>query len=116
MPFLYSNWYSAGWSECVKDAPARRVICGEPVVLYRDNSGCLTVLQDICPHRAASLSMGRRAKLQNFTVGDGASRRARTMPQQLIADEQSANSTQPVTLAAEQRSTPALDNQIHLTQ
>jgi hypothetical protein len=38
------------------------------------------------------------------------------MPQQLIADEQSANSTQPVTLAAEQRSTPALDNQIHLTQ
>jgi vanillate O-demethylase monooxygenase subunit len=58
MPFLRNSWYGAGWADDI-DAPQRRVICGKPIVLYRDGTARINALLDICPHRAASLSMGR---------------------------------------------------------
>lgn len=41
--------------------PMRVVVAGEPIVLFKDQRGGIGALRDRCPHRGASLSLGRVA-------------------------------------------------------
>ncbi len=60
MTFLRNAWYVAAWGgELSVEAPMRRVLLGEPVVLFRDGEGRPIALADRCPHRFAPLSRGR---------------------------------------------------------
>ena len=60
MTFLRNAWYVAAWGgELAVEAPMRRVLLGEPVVLFRDEAGRPVALADRCPHRFAPLSRGR---------------------------------------------------------
>ena len=53
------HWYPMAWSEEVKRGKtlARR-FAGEPVVLYRGQSGAVLALEDRCAHRQVPLSLG----------------------------------------------------------
>jgi phenylpropionate dioxygenase-like ring-hydroxylating dioxygenase large terminal subunit len=63
--FPLNAWYVGAFSHEVTDeAPFSRVICGKPVVFYRDTNGGPVALFDQCPHRGLPLSDGR-------LVGDG---------------------------------------------
>lgn len=58
--FLYDNWYVAALSsEITSEAPLARVICGNPVVLYRTAVGQAAALEDRCVHRGMPLSSGK---------------------------------------------------------
>ena len=59
MTFLRNQWYCAGFSDDLKEAPVAVKILGEPIVLYRASGGKAVALQDRCPHRFAPLSKGR---------------------------------------------------------
>ena len=56
--FVRNQWYVAAWSKDVGRAPLARLICGEPVVLFRREDGGVAALEDACPHRLLPLSMG----------------------------------------------------------
>lgn len=58
MTFVRNRWYVAAWSKDLARAPLARLICGEPVVLYRREGGSPVALEDACPHRLLPLSMG----------------------------------------------------------
>ncbi len=58
MPFIYDAWYAAGWGRSLGQAPLSRLMLGEPIVLFRTESGRVAALQDRCPHRAVPLHMG----------------------------------------------------------
>ena len=61
MPFLRNAWYVAMWSEMLgPEAIEARTILSEPVALFRTADGAPAAVLDICPHRFAALSMGRR--------------------------------------------------------
>lgn len=55
---LKKHWYIAAFRRDVTDKPQRRIIAGEPVVLFRDHKGAVVALEDRCPHREVPLSMG----------------------------------------------------------
>lgn len=56
---LKNVWYVACTSqELQAGAPLARVICNEPVVLFRTDNGSPSILRDVCPHRLAPLSKG----------------------------------------------------------
>ncbi|MES3036899.1 MAG: aromatic ring-hydroxylating dioxygenase subunit alpha [Bdellovibrionota bacterium] len=57
---LSNVWYVLALSEEVsKKKPISKVLLGQPVVLYRDQSGKAVALRDLCPHRGIPLSYGR---------------------------------------------------------
>ena len=56
---LQNVWYVGATSKELGDAPVERVICGQPVVLFRDESGTACAVQNYCSHRRAPLSGGR---------------------------------------------------------
>ena len=56
--FLENYWYCAALTHEVGIKPLRRVICNEPIVLYRDAQGNPVALEDRCSHRQAPLSTG----------------------------------------------------------
>lgn len=57
--YLKNCWYQAGWSEEVlAGKPLVRTLLGEPILFWRDDTGSVNALQDMCPHRFAPLSMG----------------------------------------------------------
>jgi vanillate O-demethylase monooxygenase subunit len=56
--FVKNQWYVAGWDHEIDRAPLARVICGEPIVLYRKFDRTVVALHDACPHRLLPLSMG----------------------------------------------------------
>lgn len=61
--FVRNAWYCAGWDYDVsqaKNAVVARKIAGERVVLYRKPDGAVVAMEDRCPHRHASLSLGRK--------------------------------------------------------
>ncbi len=60
MSFLRNAWYVAAWSDELAAPLFSRTIIGEHVLLYRKLDGSAVALSDICPHRFAPLSMGRR--------------------------------------------------------
>ena len=57
--FLKNYWYVAASGREVGHKPLGRIILGEPVVLYRSESGEPVALEDRCPHRRLPLSMGK---------------------------------------------------------
>ncbi|HLI23240.1 MAG TPA: Rieske 2Fe-2S domain-containing protein, partial [Stellaceae bacterium] len=58
--FLRNFWYVAAYAREVGAAPLARTILGEPVLLYRAESGAAVALEDRCCHRNLPLSMGAR--------------------------------------------------------
>lgn len=57
--FLTNTWYVAGKSEEISDTkPLGRMICNEPMALYRQADGSPAAVEDFCPHRGAPLSLG----------------------------------------------------------
>jgi vanillate O-demethylase monooxygenase subunit len=57
--FLRNYWYVAATDHELGQRPFRRVILGEPVVLYRLPDGTPVALEDRCAHRHLPLSMGK---------------------------------------------------------
>lgn len=61
--FLKNAWYCAGWDYQLtqgKNALLSRKIAGKRVVLYRKTDGAVVAMEDMCPHRQAALSLGRK--------------------------------------------------------
>jgi vanillate O-demethylase monooxygenase subunit len=59
--FLKNQWYAAALPQELGATPLARTICGEPIVMFRTESGKPAALADRCPHRYAPLSAGRCA-------------------------------------------------------
>jgi len=58
--FVRNSWYVAAWDhEVQRLGMLRRLVLGEPVVLFRKTDGAAVALEDRCPHRHAPLSHGR---------------------------------------------------------
>jgi vanillate O-demethylase monooxygenase subunit len=57
--FLKNHWYVAAIDHEVSRTPMRRLICNEPIVLYRTEDGAPVALEDRCAHRHLPLSMGK---------------------------------------------------------
>lgn len=55
---LINNWYVAATSEDVTDKPHRTRMIGADFVLFRDESGTLQCLSDVCCHRGGALHRG----------------------------------------------------------
>src|SRR3546814_14787327 len=59
-PMLINNWYVASEaSEVVMGSPRKVRMLGFDFVLFRDGTGRVACLSDVCIHRGASLSKGR---------------------------------------------------------
>jgi phenylpropionate dioxygenase-like ring-hydroxylating dioxygenase large terminal subunit len=58
---LINNWYVAATSDEVQDKPHRTRMLGVDFVLYRDDSGALHCLSDVCCHRGGALHRGQVA-------------------------------------------------------
>ena len=58
MAFVQNAWYVAAWARDVGDAPMRRTVLGDDIVLYRGAGGEPVALSDRCPHRFLPLSQG----------------------------------------------------------
>ena len=56
---LINLWYVAEWSEGVKDKLVQVRMLGQDFVLFRDTSGKVHCLHDVCLHRGGSLAGGR---------------------------------------------------------
>eukprot|EP00210_Caulerpa_lentillifera_P009418 g8979.t1 len=56
--YLTNFWYAAALSEKVTEEPLGVEILSMKVVLFRDESGKVHCLKDVCPHRSAPLSKG----------------------------------------------------------
>lgn len=56
---LINNWYVAATSEDVTDKPHRTRMIGADFVLFRDESGTLQCLSDVCCHRGGALHRGQ---------------------------------------------------------
>lgn len=59
---LINLWYVAEWSSKVKDKPVKARLLGQNLVLFRDGSGKVKCLSDICIHRGGSLAGGKTTK------------------------------------------------------
>jgi phenylpropionate dioxygenase-like ring-hydroxylating dioxygenase large terminal subunit len=56
--FLRNQWYTAATSIELGAKPLARMICNEPLVIFRMEDGAVAALTDRCPHRKAPLSSG----------------------------------------------------------
>jgi 5,5'-dehydrodivanillate O-demethylase len=56
---LRRYWWPVGFSQLVKDKPVPVRLLGEDLILFRDGSDHLGLLDRRCPHRGASLALGR---------------------------------------------------------
>ncbi len=56
-----TSWYAVGFDRDIVAGPKPFgvSIFDEPLVLFRDNSGAIQCVSDVCPHRAAKLSEGQ---------------------------------------------------------
>lgn len=60
MAFLRNTWYVAMWGEDLGPAQIeQRVICGEPIAVFRQADGSVAAVADRCSHRFAPLSAGK---------------------------------------------------------
>lgn len=60
MSYVRNAWYVVAWSHELEPCkPLALTILGEPITLYRGESGRLVALEDRCVHRLAPLSLGR---------------------------------------------------------
>jgi phenylpropionate dioxygenase-like ring-hydroxylating dioxygenase large terminal subunit len=58
--FPLNAWYAAAWASEVGDDLFARRLLGVPVLIYRLPDGTAVAFEDMCPHRFAPLSMGRK--------------------------------------------------------
>jgi phenylpropionate dioxygenase-like ring-hydroxylating dioxygenase large terminal subunit len=58
MTMHINNWYAACVAADLIDKPKKVTILGSDLVLFRDDSGNVKCLSDLCVHRGASLSLG----------------------------------------------------------
>lgn len=59
-PLIRNAWYCAAWShEVTQELFARRIL-DTPVLLHRTEAGKPIALLDICPHKLAPLSLGKK--------------------------------------------------------
>lgn len=58
--YLRNVWYAYAWAEEVKDNLFTRTILNEPVLTYRKEDNQLVAFRDMCPHRFAPLSLGKK--------------------------------------------------------
>jgi phenylpropionate dioxygenase-like ring-hydroxylating dioxygenase large terminal subunit len=56
--FLRNAWYVICWADDIAEKPLGRRVLDEPIVVYRDASGCAIAIGDRCPHRFAPLHRG----------------------------------------------------------
>lgn len=57
---LRNTWYVAAWAaEVVADNLLGRTLLGEPVLIFRDETGTANAIADRCPHRFAPLHLGK---------------------------------------------------------
>jgi vanillate O-demethylase monooxygenase subunit len=56
---LKACWHPVAYAHELGEAPIRRRLLGEDVVLWRDTSGTAHALRDLCIHRGTALSLGR---------------------------------------------------------
>ena len=68
MKYIRNAWYAVVWADRVGRELTRHTVLGEPIVMYRLESGGIAALQDACPHRQAPLSLG---KLKGDTIECG---------------------------------------------
>ncbi len=60
MKYVRNCWYVASWAQDLDPGrPMSIDFLGEPIVLYRGESGRLVAMEDRCVHRLAQLSLGR---------------------------------------------------------
>jgi vanillate O-demethylase monooxygenase subunit len=60
MTYVRNAWYVAAWScDLLPERTFGLSVLGEPIVVYRSQSGRLAALEDRCVHRFAPLSLGR---------------------------------------------------------
>lgn len=60
---LRNVWYMGTLSSSVKQLGMKAVeICGEPIVIFRNDAGVVAAIRNICPHRGIPLSYGRVIK------------------------------------------------------
>jgi phenylpropionate dioxygenase-like ring-hydroxylating dioxygenase large terminal subunit len=53
------TWFIAARSDQLKHRPLSRTILDRPIVLFRDSDNRAIALEDRCPHKGVSLSLGR---------------------------------------------------------
>ncbi|MEZ5656979.1 MAG: aromatic ring-hydroxylating dioxygenase subunit alpha [Burkholderiaceae bacterium] len=59
--FIRNAWYVAAWDhELLPEGLLARRILGQPMVFWRTGDGKAVAMRDLCPHRHAPLSLGRR--------------------------------------------------------
>jgi phenylpropionate dioxygenase-like ring-hydroxylating dioxygenase large terminal subunit len=56
---LLNMWYLVARASDVADRPLGLKRLGRDIVLWRDDCGKVNVVEDVCPHRGAPLSLGR---------------------------------------------------------
>ncbi len=56
---LRNYWYPVEWSAEVGRKPVAVTVCGESLMLQRDEDGVVHALHDRCPHRGVKLSEGK---------------------------------------------------------
>jgi len=56
---LREYWYPVAWSSQIARRPFGVQVCGERVMLQRDEAGVVHALHDRCPHRGVPLSLGK---------------------------------------------------------
>ncbi len=56
---LKNFWYACEFSSGITNKPKRITMLNQNFVLYRDSTGQLIALKDLCAHRGAALSLGR---------------------------------------------------------
>ena len=56
---LENVWYACEFSHTVTNQPTQIKLWDQKIVLYRDTSGNVVALNDVCPHRGAALSLGK---------------------------------------------------------
>ncbi|MFL2781739.1 MAG: Rieske 2Fe-2S domain-containing protein [Rhodospirillales bacterium] len=61
-PLIYNAWYIAAWSDELTDQIIGRTFLNQSVVIFRDDNGNVSALEDRCCHRGAPLTHGKRVK------------------------------------------------------
>lgn len=56
--FLQNQWYAAATAQELEVKPLGRLICNEPIAMFRRRDGSVAAVADRCPHRKVPLSIG----------------------------------------------------------
>ncbi len=57
--YVRNTWYVAALRDEISRTPMERIICDEPIVLYRTEAGDPVAMYGLCPHRYYPLALGK---------------------------------------------------------